>query len=108
MGDKMKVKKVRHGFSPRRTMCPHCKCEAIITQSVQVSELCRDLTFRCQNDECGHGFVAQLGILRTTVLSSTPDPKVRLPLSNRLQKYIIAAQLKANGMIEANQGELDV
>jgi hypothetical protein len=35
----------------------------------------------CQNDECGHVFVAGLEVLRTVSLSAIPAHDVRIPVS---------------------------
>ena len=42
----------------------------------------RELRLRCDNDACGHQFVAQLLILRTIVPSLSPSTEIRLPFGN--------------------------
>lgn len=63
--------------------CPHCRSVAAIRTSDQVSDLLRQLRFRCENDECGHVFAADLSIVRTIVPSATPNPAIKLPFAVR-------------------------
>lgn len=62
--------------------CPHCKTRAIARSSSALSPLYREIHFRCENDACGHTFVAGLEILRTVSPSRTPAPGVHLPFSS--------------------------
>lgn len=62
--------------------CPHCGERAIARSSEPETLISRLLRYRCENDFCGHTFVAQLIILRTVVPSTRPNPEVRLPLCN--------------------------
>ncbi|ONN68635.1 ogr/Delta-like zinc finger family protein [Herbaspirillum sp. VT-16-41] len=43
----------------------------------------KEITYRCQNVDCGHTFVATLEISRTVSLSAMPNPEVSLPISPR-------------------------
>jgi predicted RNA-binding Zn-ribbon protein involved in translation (DUF1610 family) len=61
-------------------LCPHCNARAIARSSAQVTSTCRTIYYRCDNDECGHTFIAQLAILHSTVPSRIPNPQVNLPL----------------------------
>ena len=62
--------------------CPHCGSRAIVRSSEQETLLSRELRLRCDNDACGHQFVAQLLILRTIVPSLSPNTEIRLPFGN--------------------------
>ncbi len=62
--------------------CPHCRARATVRHSEEETLLSREIRFRCENDGCGHAFVAQLVILRTLVPSAQPNPEVTLPLCN--------------------------
>ena len=48
-----------------------------------MSTLMKEITYRCQNVDCGHTFVATLEISRTVSLSAMPNPEVSLPISPR-------------------------
>lgn len=61
-------------------VCPHCKSRSIVRDSVQVDDLTRDLRYMCDNDDCGHTFVAMLAIIRTVRPSAKPNPSVILPI----------------------------
>lgn len=63
--------------------CPHCGSATKIRTSEGVSPLLRQLRFRCENDECGHVFAADLVVVRTIVPSASPNPAIRLPLAAR-------------------------
>lgn len=62
--------------------CPHCKTPAEVRTSAAQTAIVRHIRYRCQNDECGHVFVAELAVIRTVVPSACPNPEVRLPFSN--------------------------
>jgi hypothetical protein len=61
--------------------CPHCSSRAIVRGSESETLLSRELRFRCDNELCGHTFVAQLVIIRTLVPSAMPNAAVHLPIS---------------------------
>jgi hypothetical protein len=46
-----------------------------------MSAMFKEITYVCQNYECGHVFVAGLEVLRTLSLSATPNVEVRIPMS---------------------------
>lgn len=81
--------------------CPHCDSRAIVRNSEQMAPLCRELRFRCENDACGHTFVASLEIIRTITPSACPNPNVHLPLAPRR-----AAPRPANDDVVANDNRL--
>lgn len=59
--------------------CPHCETRAIVRSSQQMLPTYRELRLRCDNDACGHTFVADLTITRTIVPSKMPNPAIHLP-----------------------------
>lgn len=76
-----------------RLRCPHCESFCTIRSSQQMTKLTREATFRCENDECGHTFVALTEVVRTLSPSSTPDPSVSLPISTHVRRELLRAQL---------------
>ncbi|WP_019517246.1 ogr/Delta-like zinc finger family protein [Sphingomonas sp. Mn802worker] len=60
--------------------CPHCRARAIAYDSVEIDLLTREIRFRCDDADCGHTFVGQLGIFRTVRPSMKPNPAVQLPM----------------------------
>ncbi|MEG3166638.1 ogr/Delta-like zinc finger family protein [Sphingomonas sp. LB3N6] len=62
--------------------CPHCSGPAGIRNSAALTATVRHIRYRCENDDCGHVFVAELQVIRTIVPSARPNPEVRLPFSN--------------------------
>jgi len=73
------------------TSCPHCGGRALIRTSKRVTPLVRHIYYRCENGECGHDFVAQLGILYSLRPSSCPDPTLKLPLLTAMTLQAVAA-----------------
>jgi len=63
--------------------CPHCQSAVRAAKSRTMSTLMKEITYRCQNVDCGHTFVATLEISRTVSLSAMPNPEVSLPISPR-------------------------
>lgn len=71
---------------PRQiTKCPHCKGDAIIRNSEQLSDLVRIATGVCKDPECGHTFKISINVEYTLSPSGKPDPSINLPLSPRMQ-----------------------
>lgn len=68
--------------------CPHCDGRAQIRTSREVSGTTREITYQCQNDECGHVWVSAITAMRTLTLPSSPNPKVRIPLSARARALL--------------------
>ena len=64
-------------------VCPHCAGRCRTVTSRQLSTLVREIYFDCMNVDCGHRFVAQLGIVRTLVPSLMPSQGVSLPIVER-------------------------
>jgi len=71
----------KRNYTPRvpATVCPHCLTRSIAYDSVEIDRLTREIRYVCQNPDCGHTFVAQLGIFRTVRPSMIPNPAIRLP-----------------------------
>ena len=65
--------------------CPHCQCRVRAAKSRTMSTLMKEITYMCQNPECGHSFVASLEVLRTLSMSAIPNPEVRIHLSQHVR-----------------------
>jgi hypothetical protein len=63
--------------------CPHCHGRVRTQTSRQLSTLVREIYYECVDVDCGHRFVAQLGIVRTLVPSLKPSKDVTLPIVER-------------------------
>jgi predicted RNA-binding Zn-ribbon protein involved in translation (DUF1610 family) len=85
--------------------CPHCGSRAIVRSSEQETLLSRELRLRCDNDACGHQFVAQLLILRTIVPSMSPNTEIRLPFGNPNLRGARKRPANDDVPIPANDGE---
>lgn len=72
--------------------CPHCHSRVRAKKSRTMSDMMKEITYMCQNPDCGHVFVASLEVLRTLSLSSTPNPEVRITLSPHVRQAV-ASQL---------------
>lgn len=64
-------------------LCPHCESRALIRSSEQVSETVREARMRCDNDDCGFSFVAQISVIRTIQPSLKPKAGIVVPLGNQ-------------------------
>jgi predicted RNA-binding Zn-ribbon protein involved in translation (DUF1610 family) len=62
--------------------CPHCGARSLVRTSEQLTPLVRELRYRCDDDDCGHTFVAQLSVIRTIRPSAKPRPGIHLPIGN--------------------------
>ncbi|MFG6711169.1 ogr/Delta-like zinc finger family protein [Burkholderia pseudomallei] len=71
--------------------CPTCLGKAKARSSRMMSRTLREITYRCENDNCGHVYVANLEVVRTLVPSAVPNPEVDIPLSptvrHRLERH---------------------
>lgn len=70
-------------------LCPHCQAKTVIRTSQTVNQLLRQLTFQCQDPECGHTFMAWLEAYCTLSLSAKPDPMVFLPMSEGARRQAL-------------------
>lgn len=61
--------------------CPHCAHSVRAVKSRTMSVMFKEITYMCQNPDCGHVFIAGLEVLRTLSLSSIPSADVRIPMS---------------------------
>jgi len=65
--------------SRMRTPCPHCGKPGRIRSSRPVTPLYSQVRFECSNRECGHVWLAGLGVLHTLYPSASPNPEVHIP-----------------------------
>lgn len=70
-------------------LCPHCEGKTVIRTSQTVNVLLRQLTFQCQDPECGHTFMAWLEAYCTLSLSAKPNPLVYLPMSESARRQAL-------------------
>ncbi len=61
--------------------CPHCKGKTKTRTSRGLSPTLRELTYQCDDPECGYSFVVQAEAVRTLSPSGKPNPAVNLPQS---------------------------
>lgn len=66
--------------------CPHCEQRTRAVKSRTMSPMFKEITYMCQNPDCGHVFVAGLEVLRTLSLSAKPRADVRIPLSQHARQ----------------------
>ena len=77
---------------PRQiTKCPHCKGDAVIRNSEQLSDLVRSATGVCKDPECGHTFKLSISIEYTFHHQQNQIPSINLPLSPRMQNQQVNA-----------------
>lgn len=69
-----------------RMRCAHCRMDAVIRTSWEMTILMRETTYACTNPECGHTFVALTEVHRTLSPSATPDPAINIPLSSHIRR----------------------
>ncbi|MHA6717918.1 ogr/Delta-like zinc finger family protein [Sphingomonas sp. RS6] len=62
--------------------CPNCQGSVTCRTSEQVTLTVREARLRCQNDECGCMFVAQIVAVRIVLPGLKPNPELRLPVGN--------------------------
>ena len=80
----------------RSIPCPHCRHAAITMTSRELSPLVREIYLQCIHVDCGHRFVAHLGIVRTLVPSLNPSADVSLPIVERRANDILVARSPNN------------
>ena len=66
-----------------KTICPHCESTCLTRKTEQITRMYREITFVCNNIECGHVFVTSLAPIRTLSPSAMPNPEIDIPLSYR-------------------------
>jgi hypothetical protein len=74
------VKKSRHAAP--KVQCPNCSGDVHCIRSRQMTDLIREITYQCLEDDCGIRFVAQLiavRIIRSAWLREDLDLPVVLP-----------------------------
>ena len=67
--------------SRMRSVCPHCACFAAIRSSKRITALYSEVRFECSNLDCGHVWIASLGVLHTLYPSDMPNPDVQIPVA---------------------------
>ena len=67
----------RHGGS-KKLCCPHCRADAVVRSSKDLTPLYRELRLQCTDVDCGGTYVASFTIDRMIVPSQKPNPRVRL------------------------------
>ncbi|WP_186193166.1 ogr/Delta-like zinc finger family protein [Burkholderia gladioli] len=68
--------------------CPICLGRSTARSSRSMSRTMREITYRCENDDCGHVYIANLEVVRTLVPSAVPNADVVIPLSPAVQKRL--------------------
>lgn len=68
-------------ISPRRAFrrCPHCRAQAMIRSSEEVTLTVKQMSMICTNPDCGHTWVDQLTPVHTICPSQIPNPEVHIP-----------------------------
>lgn len=79
--------------------CPICLSRATARTSRLMSRTLREITYRCENDDCGHVYIAHLEVVRTTVPSAMRNDDVSIPLSPAVQQRSDRARTRDDGGI---------
>ena len=66
--------------------CPHCHSHVKAAKSRTMTDLMKEITYMCQNPDCGYVFIALLEVLRTLTLSSSPNPDIHIELSQHVRQ----------------------
>lgn len=66
--------------------CPHCRTRATARTSREMSPTFREVTYQCNNVECGHTYVVNMEFARTLSPSAMPDPTLQLPVSPHVRE----------------------
>ena len=53
--------------------CPDCGGPATQRTARAITSIVREVGYRCENDSCGTGFIAQISTIRITQRSATPQ-----------------------------------
>ncbi|WP_080404940.1 ogr/Delta-like zinc finger family protein [Burkholderia ubonensis] len=69
--------------------CPHCRMRATARSSREMSITFREITYQCNNLECGHTYVVNMEFARTLSPSATPDPSLNLPISAHVRERLV-------------------
>jgi hypothetical protein len=68
--------------------CPHCRTRATARSSRDMSLTFREVTFMCNNAECGHTYIVNMEFARTLSPSAIPDLSLNLPLSEHVRERL--------------------
>ncbi|MDZ5456980.1 ogr/Delta-like zinc finger family protein [Azohydromonas lata] len=93
--------RMRLGF-----FCPHCGCRSTGRNNRYLSPLLMELTFVCNNLQCGHIYVAQIEAVRSLSPSSIPRTDIQLPLSQHVRRGALNAVL-SNSPVAATADPVD-
>lgn len=61
--------------------CPHCESKAVAKSISRILDLVNEIAYRCDDDHCGHSFVAE----HTIVLTMNPPKNGGRELDRPLQ-----------------------
>ncbi len=67
-----------------KMQCPHCGAIASCVRTDNFSPITRGKVYRCADTECGFTFRSHESISETIVMSSKPNPDVKIPFSLKL------------------------
>ena len=68
--------------------CPYCHSRRVkAAKNRAMSDMMKEITYICQIPNCSLVFVASPEVLRTSTLSSSPNPEVRIELSQHGRQY---------------------
>lgn len=56
--------------------CPHCRANAWVRTSKELTPLLREIFYQCTDWECGHTWVATLEAIRTLSPSAKANPNI--------------------------------
>lgn len=71
--------------------CPDCGGASTQRTGRAITALVREVAYRCENDACGTGFVAQIATIRITQRSAAPKQgSAHLPFAPHLPPRIAA------------------
>jgi len=66
--------------------CPICSSRSVARTSRELSPTLREISYRCENDTCGHIYIAALEVIRTVVPSAIQNHDVQIPLSRQVRR----------------------
>lgn len=69
--------------------CPHCQGRVRARKTRPMSALMTEITYMCQNPDCGHVFIASLEVVRSLTLPPSPNPEVHIKLSQHARRRTI-------------------
>ena len=91
---------IREKRNNLRLSCPHCGAFTRLRSSERFTRLYWRALVECRNAECGWRGTLNLEISYTLTPSQTPDPDIRLPISEHSREAIIT-QLRQSEPVKA-------